>query len=63
MNAVLPGCFDSWPETPEVVARIPTQRFAKTKEIAQTVAFLLSDKSGYIKGQNLRVDGAIVKTL
>lgn len=63
MNAVLPGFVDSWPEAPEVVARIPMQRFAKTKEIAQTVAFLLSDESGYITGQNLRVDGGIVKTL
>lgn len=63
MNAVLPGFVDSWPETPELVARIPMQRFAKTSEIAQAVAFLLSDASGYITGQNIRVDGGIVKAL
>ena len=41
MNAVLPGFIDSWPETPEIVARIPAGRFGKTGEIAKTVAFLL----------------------
>ena len=63
MNAVLPGFIDSWPETPEIVARIPAGRFGKTGEIAKTVAFLLSDGAGYITGQNIRVDGAIVKAL
>ncbi|MBL0421527.1 SDR family oxidoreductase [Ramlibacter sp. AW1] len=63
MNSVLPGFVDSWPETPEVVARIPMQRFGTTQEIAQTVAFLLSDGSGYITGQSLRVDGGIVKSI
>ncbi|TFY97490.1 SDR family oxidoreductase [Ramlibacter rhizophilus] len=63
MNSVLPGFVDSWPETPEVVARIPMQRFGTTQEIAQTVVFLLSDASGYITGQNLRVDGGIVKSV
>jgi NAD(P)-dependent dehydrogenase (short-subunit alcohol dehydrogenase family) len=63
MNAVLPGFIDSWPETPEIVARIPAARFGKTEEIAKTVAFLLSDGAGYITGQNIRVDGAIVRAL
>ena len=45
MNSVLPGFVDSGLETPEVVARIPMQRFGTTEEIAQTVAFLLSDGS------------------
>lgn len=63
INAVLPGFVDSWPETPEIVARIPAGRFGKTEEIAKTVAFLLSDGAGYITGQNIRVDGGIVKAL
>lgn len=63
INSVLPGFIDSWPETPEIVARIPVGRFGKTQEIAQTVAFLLSDAAGYITGQNIRVDGGIVRAL
>jgi NAD(P)-dependent dehydrogenase (short-subunit alcohol dehydrogenase family) len=63
MNSILPGFIDSWPETPENVARIPAGRFGTTREIAKTAVFLLSDGAGYITGQNIRVDGGIVKTL
>jgi NAD(P)-dependent dehydrogenase (short-subunit alcohol dehydrogenase family) len=63
MNTILPGFIDSWPETATTVARIPQGRYGTTTEIAKTVAFLLSDDAGYITGQNLRVDGGIVKTL
>ncbi|KVE38247.1 SDR family oxidoreductase [Burkholderia sp. TSV86] len=63
INSVLPGFIDSWPQTPEIVARIPLGRFGKTQEIAKTVAFLLSDGAGYITGQNIRVDGGIVRAL
>ncbi|HKT67036.1 MAG TPA: SDR family oxidoreductase [Burkholderia sp.] len=63
INSMLPGFIDSWPETPDIVARIPVGRFGKTREIAQTVAFLLSEGAGYITGQNIRVDGGIVRAL
>jgi NAD(P)-dependent dehydrogenase (short-subunit alcohol dehydrogenase family) len=63
INSVLPGFIDSWPETPEIVARIPAGRFGKTQEVAKTVAFLLSESAGYITGQNIRVDGGIVRAL
>lgn len=63
MNSVLPGFIDSWPSDPATVARIPAGRFGQTREIAKTVAFLLSDGAGYITGQNIRADGGIVRTV
>lgn len=63
MNAILPGFIDSWPEAAATVARIPAGRYGTTQEIARSVAFLLSDDAGYITGQNIRIDGGIVKTL
>jgi NAD(P)-dependent dehydrogenase (short-subunit alcohol dehydrogenase family) len=61
MNSILPGFIDSYPETPELVAQIPAGRFGAVEEIAATAAFLLSDEAGYITGQNLLVDGGLVK--
>jgi NAD(P)-dependent dehydrogenase (short-subunit alcohol dehydrogenase family) len=63
MNNVLPGFMDSYPETPEVVARIPLGRFAAVSEVAEVVRFLASSESSYITGQNLRVDGGITKSV
>ena len=63
MNNVLPGFMDNYPSTPEIVAKIPMKRYAKVQEVAKTVRFLLSDDSGYITGQNLRVDGGITRGL
>ena len=38
---------------------IPAQRFGKPEEIAETVAFLLSDKASYINGSNIEVNGGL----
>jgi NAD(P)-dependent dehydrogenase (short-subunit alcohol dehydrogenase family) len=63
MNNVLPGFIDSLPEKPEFRARIPMQRYGKTAEISDVIAFLASDGAGYITGQNLRVDGGITRSV
>lgn len=63
MNNVLPGFIDSLPEKKEFRDRIPMQRYGKTDEISETVAFLASDGAGYITGQNIRVDGGITRSV
>lgn len=59
MNNVLPGFMDNYPESTEIVEKIPMKRYAKVEEVASTVCFLLSEDAGYITGQNIRVDGGI----
>lgn len=63
MNNVLPGFIDSLPEKPEFCDRIPMQRYGKTEEIADVIAFLASAGAGYITGQNIRVDGGITRSV
>lgn len=61
MNNVLPGFIDSLPEKPDRVARIPAGRYASVRELSEVIAFLASDKSSYVTGQNWRVDGGLTQ--
>ena len=63
MNNVLPGFIDSLPEKEEFRARIPMERYGTVGEVAETVAFLVSDGAAYITGQNIRVDGGITRSV
>ena len=63
MNNVLPGFIDSLPEKEDRIARIPAGRYAKVQELSNVIAFLASDASSYINGQNLRVDGGLTVSL
>ena len=66
VNAVAPGFIDTdmtkvlKDEVKEqLLAQIPLNRLGQTKDIAETVAFLASDKASYITGQTLFVDGGL----
>ena len=63
MNNVLPGWIDSLPATEERRCSVPMQRYGTSQEIAATVAFLVSEGSGYITGQNIRVDGGLTRAV
>lgn len=63
MNNVLPGWIDSLPATEERRESVPMRRYGKSEEIAATVAFLASEGAGYITGQNIRVDGGLMRSV
>ena len=65
-NAVAPGFIETemTASLPEDVKKgylnsIPLARFGKPEDIADAVAFLVSDKASYITGQVLSVDGGM----
>ncbi|MCX8119006.1 MAG: beta-ketoacyl-ACP reductase [Desulfobacterota bacterium] len=67
VNAVAPGLIES-----EVISKMPKEkvqaivkstslgRLGRPEEVAHAVAFLASDRSNYITGQTLIVDGGII---
>ena len=66
VNAVAPGFVDT--EMTEVLgaeikeaacSQIPLGKFGQTKDIAEMVAFLASEKADYITGQVISVDGGM----
>jgi NAD(P)-dependent dehydrogenase (short-subunit alcohol dehydrogenase family) len=63
MNNVLAGYVESFEIDDETRGSIPMQRQGTLEEIAKTVAFLLSEDSGYITGQNIRVDGGLTRSV
>lgn len=66
VNAVAPGYIDTdmtavLPEKvkEQVLSQVPMKRMGQPEEIAEAVAFLASDRSAYITGQTLLVDGGM----
>lgn len=63
MNNVLPGWIDSLPATEERRQSVPLGRYGKPEEIAATISFLASEGAAYITGQNIRVDGGLMRSV
>lgn len=53
-----PAGLVSQEQAPAMMDRIPMGRGAAPEEIAQGAVFLASDRSSYISGQNINIDGA-----
>ena len=71
-NSVSPGMmrtpmaerFLSDPETYKGrVAMVPSRRIGTAEEVAQVIAFLGMDASSYINGQNIEVDGGLMRSM
>ena len=66
VNAVAPGLIDTQmtklDETvkKEILKMIPLKRMGKPQDVADTVAFLMSDKANYIKRQVISVNGGLL---
>lgn len=63
MNNILPGFIDSFPEKEEIRSRIPMRRYGRAEEVGELVAFLASERAGYLTGQNIRIDGGITRSV
>jgi 3-oxoacyl-[acyl-carrier protein] reductase len=66
VNAVAPGYIitgmtDKLPSERKdaILAMIPLQRFGQPEDVAELVAFLASDRAGYITGQAITIDGGL----
>jgi 3-oxoacyl-[acyl-carrier protein] reductase len=66
VNCVAPGATDTpllhllpREDVEDVADAVPFGRLARSEEIADTVAFLLSDQASYITEQVIPVDGGL----
>lgn len=72
VNSISPGYIatdmfhDAFPDPSAhdiIRAQVALKRFGQADDIAQTVAFLLSDRSSYITAQDIVIDGGLVTAI
>ena len=64
MNAVAPGLIDAGMaegfDAAMIERMVPMKRAGRADEVAALVAFLASDDAGYISGQVISINGAMI---
>ena len=65
VNVVAPGIIDSGMAEGQfdgdmIKKMVPMQRAGRASEVADLVAFLASDRAGYISGQEISINGAMI---
>jgi 3-oxoacyl-[acyl-carrier protein] reductase len=65
VNAVAPGIIDSGMgpgsfSAEDIARMVPMKRAGTAEEVADLVAFLASDRAGYISGQVISINGAMI---
>jgi 3-oxoacyl-[acyl-carrier protein] reductase len=64
VNALAPGFIDTdmtkgLKQKEDLIKMIPLCRFGKPEEVANAVTFLSCERSGYINGQVIKIDGGL----
>jgi 3-oxoacyl-[acyl-carrier protein] reductase len=64
VNAIAPGFIETdmtkdLKQKDELIKLIPCGRFGRPEEVAKVVTFLASERSCYITGQVIKVDGGL----
>lgn len=60
VNAIAPGEIETAilsPGTEKIVENIPLRRLGSTAEVAETIHFLCSDRSSYVSGSEIHING------